>query len=142
MRAQELVKQFAIRQNTVVFRSGDRKKYVEEEKMADYDYAGAQPGAAPPVKAFKGEEAFTSAILDVTEKTVSKIYFSTGHGEPSLVSTERGRGFGQLKQLLERANLTVADWSSLGRDTLRRRPSCRRSSGRCRSTRKAEGASS
>jgi ABC-type uncharacterized transport system involved in gliding motility auxiliary subunit len=118
MRAQELVKQFAIRQNTVVFRSGDRKKYVEEEKMADYDYAGAQQGAAPGVKAFKGEEAFTSAILDVTEKTVSKIYFSTGHGEPKTDSAERGRGFGELKQLLERANLTVADWSSLGRDTL------------------------
>jgi ABC-type uncharacterized transport system involved in gliding motility auxiliary subunit len=118
MRAQELVKQFAIRQNTVVFRSGDRKKYVEEEKMADYDYSGAQQGGAPAVKAFKGEEAFTSAILDVTEKTVSKIYFSTGHGEPKILSAERGRGFGQLKQLLERANLTVAEWSSLGRDTL------------------------
>jgi ABC-type uncharacterized transport system involved in gliding motility auxiliary subunit len=118
MRAQELVRQFAIRQNTVVFRSGDRKKYVEEEKMADYDYTGAQQGAAPAVKAFKGEEAFTSALLDVTEKTVSKIYFSSGHGEPKLDSAERGRGLAQLKQLLDRANLTVGDWSSLGRDTL------------------------
>ena len=67
-------------------------------------------GGAPAVKAFKGEEAFTSAILDVTEKTVSKIYFSSGHGEAKLDSAERGRGFGQLKQLLERANLTVGDW--------------------------------
>jgi ABC-type uncharacterized transport system involved in gliding motility auxiliary subunit len=118
MRAQELVKQFAVRQNTVVFRSGDRKKYVEEDKIAEYDYTGAQQGAAPRVKSFKGEEAFTSAILDVTEKTVSKIYFSTGHGEPNLDSQERGRGFGQLKQLLERANLSAAPWSSLGKDAL------------------------
>jgi ABC-type uncharacterized transport system involved in gliding motility auxiliary subunit len=118
LRAQELVKQFAVRQNTVVFRSGDRKKYVEEDKIADYDYTGAQQGAAPRVKSFKGEEAFTSAILDVTEKTVSKIYFSTGHGEPKFDSLERGRGFGQLKPLLERANLSVAAWSSLGKDAL------------------------
>jgi ABC-type uncharacterized transport system involved in gliding motility auxiliary subunit len=118
MRAQELVKQFGIRQNTVVFRSGDRKKYVEEEKLADYDYSGAQTGAAPQLKAFKGEEAFTSALLEVTEKTVSKIYFSSGHGEPKLDSQERGEGFGQLKQLLERSNLSVAAWDSLGRDTL------------------------
>lgn len=118
MRAQELLKQFAIRQNTVVFRSGDRKKYVEEDKIADFDYTGVQQGAAPQIKSFKGEEAFTSAILDVTEKTVSKIYFSTGHGEPKLDSQERGQGFGQLKQLLERANLSVATWSSLGKDTL------------------------
>jgi len=118
MRAQELLKQFGIRQNTVVFRSGDRKKYVEEDKIADFDYTGMQQGAVPQIKTFKGEEAFTSAILDVTEKTVSKIYFSTGHGEPKLDSQERGQGFGQLKQLLERANLSVAPWSSLGKDTL------------------------
>jgi ABC-type uncharacterized transport system involved in gliding motility auxiliary subunit len=118
MRAQALVKQFGIRQETVVFRSGDRKKYVEEDKIADFDYSGVQQGAAPQIRTFKGEEAFTSAILDVTEKTVSKIYFSTGHGEPKFESQERGQGFGQLKQLLERANLNVADWSSLGKDTL------------------------
>jgi ABC-type uncharacterized transport system involved in gliding motility auxiliary subunit len=118
MRAQQLLKEFAIRQNTVVFRSGDRKKYVEEDKLADFDYTGVQQGAVPQVKAFKGEEAFTSAILDVTEKTVSKIYFSTGHGEPGLDSQERGQGFGQWKQLLERANLSVAAWSSLGKDNI------------------------
>lgn len=118
MRAQTLLKEYAIRQNTVVFRSGARKKYVEEDKIADFDYSGVQQGAAPQIKSFKGEEAFTSALLDVTEKAVPKIYFSTGHGEPKLDSQERGQGFGQLKQLLERENLSVADWSSLGKDTI------------------------
>jgi ABC-type uncharacterized transport system involved in gliding motility auxiliary subunit len=80
LRAEALVKQFGIRQNTVVIRSGDRKKYVEEDKLADFDFSGAQMGGTPQIKAFKGEEAFTSAILDVTENNVSKIYFSTGHG--------------------------------------------------------------
>ncbi|HEX9149000.1 MAG TPA: Gldg family protein, partial [Thermoanaerobaculia bacterium] len=67
-RAEALVREFGIRQSTVVFRSGDRKKYVEEDKLADFDFANAQMGrSAPEIKAFKGEEAFTSAILAVTE---------------------------------------------------------------------------
>ncbi len=121
MRAEALVKQFGIRQNTVVFRSGDRKKYVEEDKLADFDFSGAQTGqmgAAPQIRAFKGEEAFTSAILDVTEKNVSKIYFSSGHGEPGIDSQERGRGFAQAKQLLERENFGVATWDSLGKGSV------------------------
>jgi ABC-type uncharacterized transport system involved in gliding motility auxiliary subunit len=115
LRAQALLKEFAVRQNTVVFRSGDRKKYVEEDKLADFDYSGAQMGAAPQVRAFKGEEAFTGAILDVTEKNVTKIYFTAGHGEPKFDSMDRGRGLGTAKQLLERSNLSVASWDSLGK---------------------------
>ena len=117
-RAEALVKDFGIRQNTVVFRSGDRKKYVEEDKLADFDFAAAGMGGAPEIKAFKGEEAFTSAILDVTENRAVKIYFTSGHGEPAVDSQERGRGFAQAKQLLERSNVTVGTWSSLGKADL------------------------
>jgi ABC-type uncharacterized transport system involved in gliding motility auxiliary subunit len=115
-RAEAVVKELGIRVNTVVFRSGDRKKYVEEDKLADFDYAGM--GGAPSIKAFKGEEAFTSAILSVTEDRPSRIYFSKGHGEASIDSAERGRGYSEAKQLLERDNLTVAAWDSLGKNDL------------------------
>jgi ABC-type uncharacterized transport system involved in gliding motility auxiliary subunit len=118
-RAEALVREFGIRQSTVVFRSGDRKKYVEEDKLADYDFANAQMGrAAPEIKAFKGEEAFTSAILAVTEARTPHVYFSAGHGEGGLDSGERGRGFTDAKQLLERDNLVVAKWDSLGKDAV------------------------
>jgi ABC-type uncharacterized transport system involved in gliding motility auxiliary subunit len=118
-RAEALVREFGIRQSTVVFRSGDRKKYVEEDKLADYDYSGMQMGrGAPELKAFKGEEAFTSAILAVTEAKTPHLYFSSGHGEASLDSSERGRGLADAKQLLERDNLSAAKWESLGRDAI------------------------
>ncbi|HEV8230998.1 MAG TPA: GldG family protein [Thermoanaerobaculia bacterium] len=118
-RAEALVREFGIRQSTVVFRSGDRKKYVEEDKLADYDFAGAQLGrGSPEIKAFKGEEAFTSAILAVTEARTPRVYFSSGHGEGSIDSAERGRGFSDAKQMLERDNLTVAKWESLGKDSV------------------------
>jgi ABC-type uncharacterized transport system involved in gliding motility auxiliary subunit len=118
-RAEALVREFGIRQNTVVFRSGDRKKYVEEDKLADFDFAGAQMGrGAPEIKNFKGEEAFTSAILSVTESRTPHVYFSSGHGEASIDSGERGKGYADAKQLLERDNLTVAKWESLGKDSV------------------------
>ena len=85
-RAESLVREFGIRQNTVVFQSGNRKKYVEEDKLADFDFAGAGMGGAPEIKAFKGEEAFTSAILDVTGEGVAEVYFMWGHGEASPIS--------------------------------------------------------
>lgn len=117
-RAEALVKEFGIRQNTVVFRSGDRKKYVEEDKLADFDFASAGMGGAPGVKAFKGEEAFTSAILAVTEERQAHVYFSKGHGEAPLDSGERGRGYADAKQLLERDNMIVGTYDALGKDTL------------------------
>lgn len=119
-RAQAVAREFGgVRQGTVVFRSGDRKKYVEEDKMAEYDYAASPTGqGAPELKAFKGEEAFTSAILAVAEDRPSRIYFASGHGEGSIDSAERGRGFADAKQLLERDNLTVATWESLGKDSV------------------------
>ena len=118
-RAEQLVSEFGIRQNTIVFRSGDKKKYVEEDKLADFDYAAAGMGmGAPTVKAFKGEEAFTSAILSVTENRQPKVYFTKGHGEASLDSGERGRGYAEAKQLVERDNMTVGTWDSLGKADL------------------------
>ncbi|MDQ2869993.1 MAG: GldG family protein [Acidobacteriota bacterium] len=118
MRAKALLQEFEIRQNTVVFRSGDRKKYVEESALADFDFGGAMGGGAPEIKTFKGEEAFTSALLDVTESRVTKIYFTSGHGEPALDGAERGRGYADIKQALERQNRAVAAWSSLGKGDL------------------------
>jgi ABC-type uncharacterized transport system involved in gliding motility auxiliary subunit len=108
-----------IRVNTVVFRSGGRTKHVEEDKLADYDYASAQLSrSSPEMKAFRGEEAFTSAILAVTESRTPRVYFSAGHGEAPIDSPERGRGFTEAKQTLERDNLTVAKWESLGKDAV------------------------
>jgi ABC-type uncharacterized transport system involved in gliding motility auxiliary subunit len=114
-RAETLVREFGIRQNTVIFRAGDKKKYVEEDKLAEFDFSGAAMGSAPEIKAFKGEQAFTSAILEVTENKTAKVYFTAGHGESTLDSLERGRGYSEAKQLLERDNVAVAAWDSLGK---------------------------
>ena len=118
-RAQALVQEAGVKENTIVFRCGDRKKYVEEDKLADLDYSGmTMGGGAPSVKAFKGEEAFTSAILSVTEAKQPRVYFTKGHGEASPDSGERMRGYADAKQILERSNMTVGSWDSLGKNDL------------------------
>jgi ABC-type uncharacterized transport system involved in gliding motility auxiliary subunit len=117
-RAEALVKEAGVRENTVVFRSGDRRKYVDEDKLADFDFSGAGPGGAATVKSFKAEEAFTSAILSVIEDRQSRVYFTKGHGEAAIDSSERGRGYADARQELERGNLIVATWEALGKDDL------------------------
>lgn len=112
-RAQALVNEYQVRQNTVVFKSGDRKKYVTEDQIADFEFSGT-PGQGGTVKSLKGEQAFTSAILAVTAEKSPKIYFATGHGEKSL-DDAGDSGLSQVKDLLTKDNDSPQSWASLGK---------------------------
>jgi len=98
---------------TIVFQAGPNKKFVTEDEMADYDFGG-MPGQGASLKAFKGEQAFTSAILAVTSEKSPKIYFTSGHGEKA-VDDAGERGLADVKDLLGKDNDTVATWESLGK---------------------------
>ncbi len=115
LKTRQLAEQFGISvANTVVFAVGDRTKYVTSDQMAEYDYGGLQMGQGPALKAFKGEEQFTSAILSLVAPKVPKIYFVTGHGEASLESMTAGRSLRALQEALKRENMETADTSLLG----------------------------
>jgi ABC-type uncharacterized transport system involved in gliding motility auxiliary subunit len=108
LRTKQLAQEFGVSAaNTVVFATGDRKKYVTSDQLADYDYSGMQMGQPPKLKGFKGEEQFTSAILGVVSPKVPKIYFVTGHGEHDPDGTGED-GMSQLRELLKRDNLEVS----------------------------------
>ena len=114
LRTKQLAEQFGISvADTVVFSYGDRTKYVTADQMAEYDYAAAQYGQAPSMRAFKGEEQFTSAILSLVAPDVPKVYFVTGHGEASLASAGGGaqsdRSLAVLAEALKRENIEAAD---------------------------------
>jgi hypothetical protein len=113
LRTKQLAEQFGISvADTVVFSYGDRTKYVTADQMADYDYAAAQYGQAPSMRAFKGEEQFTSAILSLVAPDVPKVYFVTGHGEASLGSAggaQSDRSLAVLAEALKRENIEAAD---------------------------------
>jgi hypothetical protein len=112
-RAEALVKEFGVRGGTVVFRAGDKKKYVTEDQLAEYDFARARMGGEPTIKTFKGEQEFTSAILTVTQTRTPKVLFTAGHGERKFDGRQRD-GFYALAETLRRDNCTVEEWQSLG----------------------------
>ena len=113
LRTKQLAQEFGVSAaNTVVFASGERKKYVTSDQLADYDYSGMQFGQGPKLKGFKGEEQFTAAIMGLVNQRVPKVYFVTGHGERD-ADGMAGEGASQLKEALQRDNLAVATTSLL-----------------------------
>ena len=82
--------------NSVVFMSGDKSKHVLLTEVIEREF---------PFK-FKGEEVFTSAILNVTQEKQTTIYYTKGHGERNFEDFERP-GLGGLASAIKRANYKV-----------------------------------
>ena len=61
-----------------------RNKTVKASEMAEIDSSGMTMGEGPRVTAFKGEQAITSAIMDLVEGKKNTIGYITGHKEPSI----------------------------------------------------------
>ena len=119
-RAQQLVNEFQIDVNSpdafhlVIFKSGSRHKYISDTDLADYDYATMTMQSEPRVKAFKGEAAFTSSIISVTQAEQPLLWFTSGHGEKSTVPADQ-HGLSELKRYLEQQNIKLEEVNLLQR---------------------------
>jgi len=118
LKTKALAEQFGITMaDTVVFIAGDRTKYVTSEQMVEYDYSGMQYGQQPTIRAYRGEEEFTSAIQSLVISEVPKIYFVTGHGEAtSAVQGDgvlSGRTLAFLFDKLKKDNMVAEETSLL-----------------------------
>jgi hypothetical protein len=84
-RARELQAQFEFgpEENIIVVESGGRSKQINAVDMADYDMLPQLSGDPPRVVAFKGEQALTSALIELGQKEQRTVYFLQGQGEPS-----------------------------------------------------------
>ncbi|MBI2447639.1 MAG: Gldg family protein [Candidatus Omnitrophica bacterium] len=89
--------------NVVVFEYKDKRKDVPQSEVLEYDYA-ANP--YQPEQKFNAEEAFTSAILSVTQEKQDVVYFVRGHGEREL-ETYQAEGISTLDKRLKRENFKV-----------------------------------
>lgn len=64
--------------------------------------AGPATGEGPPETVFRGEDALTSALVQLREARKPKIAFITGHGEPSIHDMDPSKpGLGLLRARLE-----------------------------------------
>ncbi len=106
-RAKQLANAFDIKDpNVVIFQAGTRHKHVSDVDLAEYDYTTLTFQAEPRVKAFSGEEAFTSAIVSVTQGIPPLVWMIAGHGEKSADSIEAD-GLAELKKALEQQDMSV-----------------------------------
>ena len=93
-RAQELQTKykFAANESILILDYDGRSKFVNAADMADIempDQMAMMSGQTQPrIKAFKGEQAITSALIELTEGKPNKIYFIGGHGEPDISSPD------------------------------------------------------
>lgn len=73
--------QFGPEENLVIVEMDGRSKQVSALDMAEYDYLTQMTGEPPRLRAFKGEQALTSALLEVSEPKQRTVYFLQGQGE-------------------------------------------------------------
>lgn len=115
--AAQLVNQYGIQNPSVVVASGGDRRVIDSADLAELDYSSMQFGQEPKMTEFKGEQLFTSAILQLAEGRKPKVLVTTGHGERSLDDTA-GRGLSGAAQILGRDNFEIEEWATLGKDAV------------------------
>ena len=91
----------------VMFDTGGRTKYVLAEELVEMDYSAAQMGGPPRKIGFKGEQAFSSALQNITQAKTPTVYFLQGHGEHDPDGYDRTKGYANLAHEITRDNVTV-----------------------------------
>lgn len=114
IKAQQLAQQYGVTNAGVAVASGDDRRFIDSADLVEVDFAAMQMGQQPGMSGFKGEQLFTSTILQLREGRKPKILFTTGHGERSL--DDRGpQGFAGAQEILGRDNFEIEEWASLGK---------------------------
>jgi len=87
-----------------------RSKLVKSDEIFDMENYGPFSNIPPRITRYKGEEAFTAAIINVTAEKQLKIYFLKGHGEKQVEGpgSFEQTGYGPLADDLKRLNYRVA----------------------------------
>ncbi|MFL6196506.1 MAG: GldG family protein [Thermoanaerobaculia bacterium] len=114
LEAQQLVKTYGVTTTGVVVASGKDKRVIDSNDLAELDFRTVQTAGRPQMTGFKGEQLFTSAILQLSEGRKPRILFTTGHGEHSL-DDQGEHGLAGAQQILGRDNFELEEWSSLGK---------------------------
>lgn len=105
-RAQELVGKYKMQanDNIVILDYDGRSKFINAADMVEMEKLDQMQTALkeePKIKVFKGEQAITSALMELTAGKPNKVYFVSGHGEPDI----DGEDYTDFKELLKRQNI-------------------------------------
>src|SRR6266567_1222402 len=117
-RAKELFDKYKVvtDESLLVLDYDGRNKTVKASEMADVDQSGMALGEGPRVAAFKGEQAITSAMIDLVEGKKKTLGYVTGHKEPPL--SEGTSPITVLKTFIENENIKFQDLNLLDLDAI------------------------
>src|SRR5213083_3327661 len=107
-RAKELFDKYKVvtDESMLVLDYEGRNKTVKASEMAEIDQSGMAMGEGPRVTAFKGEQAISSAIIDLTEGKKNVIGYVLGHKEPPL---SENSAISVLKTFIENENIKLQE---------------------------------
>src|SRR5436190_9104193 len=117
-RAKELFDKYKVvtDESLLVLDYDGRNKTVKASEMADVDQSGMAFGEGPRVAAFKGEQAITSAMMDLVEGKKKILGYVTGNKEPAL--TESTSPITVLKTFIENENIKFQELNLLDLDAI------------------------
>jgi len=103
-RAKEMFDKYKVvsDESLVVIDYEGRNKTVKASEMAEIDQSGMAFGEGPRVSAFKGEQAITSAMMDVVQGKKNTLGYVLGHKEPPLSGNTN---ISVLKAFIENENI-------------------------------------
>ena len=103
-RAKELFDKYKVvsDESLLVIDYEGRSKTVKASEMAEVDQSGMAMGEGPRVTAFKGEQAITSAMMDLVEGRKNTLGYVLGHKEPPLSENST---ISVLKTFIENENI-------------------------------------
>jgi ABC-type uncharacterized transport system len=112
-RAKELFDKYKVvtDESLLVLDYEGRNKTVKASEMADVDQSGMAFGEGPRVAAFKGEQAITSAMIDLVEGKKKTLGYVTGHKEPAL--TAPTSPISLVKTFIENENINFQELNLL-----------------------------
>ena len=107
-RAKELFDKYKVvtEESVLIVDYEGRNKTVKASEMAEMDQGNPMLGEAPKMTAFKGEQAITSAVIDVVEGKKNTVGWIVGHKEPPL---GEGSPVSVLKTFIENENIKLQE---------------------------------
>jgi hypothetical protein len=116
-RAKELFDKYKVvtDESLLVFDYEGRNKTVKASEMAEVDQSGMAFGEGPRVTAFKGEQAITSAMMDLVEGKKNTVGYVIGHKEPPISAASP---VSVMKTFIENENIKVQELNLFNVDAI------------------------
>ncbi len=93
--------------NAVIVESAGRVRILGSGDLSEFERHVGGQGVERRRRAFRGEQALTSAIYEVCRTRAPVVYALGGHGERPLDGAERNQGFAQAARLIRQEGIDL-----------------------------------